>query len=121
MHILFWPGPFLVSGWEGYDPKDANLKSQLFNKYCPGVCNEVLRKSLKVLGPRKAERALLTEENTNTEALGQLRCSVERNFRKISKSTRGRPSISKKQRRLNNLNQVREVFEARQQQRIGNL
>ena len=111
-------GPFLVSGWEGYAPKDANLKSQLFNTFCPGVCNEVLRKSLKVLGPRKAERALLTEENTNTEALGQLRCIVERNFRKKSKSTRGRPSISKKQRRLNNLKQVRE---ARQQQRRGNL
>ena len=110
-------GPLLVSGWEGSDEKDANLKSQLINKYYPGVCNEVLRKRLEVLGPRKAEKALETEKNTKTEALGQLRSFAERDFLKKGKSTRGRPSLSKKQHRLNNLKDVRESFETRQQQR----
>ena len=112
-------GPFRVSGLEGSDQKDANLKSQLIIKYCPGVCNEILRKGLEVLGPRKAEKALETKRNTKTEALGQLRSLAEREFLKKGKSTRGRPSLSKKQRRLNNLKDVRESFETRQQQRKG--
>ena len=81
------------------------------------MCNEVLRKSLEVLGPRKAEKARETEKNTKTEALGQLRSFAERDFLKKGKSTRGRPSLSQKQRRLNNLKDVRESFETRQQQR----
>ena len=83
------------------------------------MCNEVFRKGLEVLGPRKAEKALKTKENTKTEALGQLRSLAEQDFLKKGKSTRGRPSLSKNQRRLNNLKDVRESFETQKQQTKG--
>ena len=41
-------GSFLVSGWEANDVTDRHLKSQLVTKYCPGICNEVLRVGVKI-------------------------------------------------------------------------
>ena len=60
--FTFSTGPFLVSGWEGSDPRDVNLPSQLVTKYCPGVCNEVLRKGLDMLGPQETQKVLLTKK-----------------------------------------------------------
>ena len=112
-------GPFLVSGWEANDISDPRIKSELIHSYCPGVCNEVLRKGVQLLSPEGLEIALTTDKNTRTEALGQLRSIATRDFKEKPASKRGRPSVSKKQRRLNNLRGVKEHFEARQDQRKG--
>ena len=112
-------GSFLVSGWEANDVTDRHLKSQLVTKYCPGICNEVLRVGLKKSNPQKCSEALATAKNSKTEAIGQLVSMSNRKFSKKSPSNRGRPSVSKKQRKLNNLKDVRMQFQERQQQRKG--
>ena len=112
-------GYFLVSGWEANDVTDRHLKSPLVTKYCPGICNEVLRVGLKKSNPQKCSKALATAKISKTEAIGQLVSMSNRKFSKKSPSKRGRSSVSKKQRKLNNLKDVRMQFQERQQQRKG--
>ena len=112
-------GPFLVSGWEANDVTDKHLKSQLIAKYCPGICNEVLRVGVKKSNPQKCSKALATAKNSKTEAIGQLVSMSNKKFSRKSPCKKGRPSVSKKQRRLNNIKDVRVQFQERPQQRIG--
>ena len=99
-------GPFLVSGREAHNFFDPVIKSQLFSKFCSGIRHEILRKGLETMGPDITLNAVISNKNMRTEAIRKLKSMSARIFNKKSKSNRGRSTVLREPKRLNNLEGV---------------